>query len=38
MYYAGNRALNVSTGLGGVIPIRFGTTPEIVVITLKKKK
>lgn len=37
MYYAGNRALNVSTGLGGVVPIRFGTTPEIVVITLKKK-
>lgn len=37
MYYAGNRALNVSTGLGGVVPIRLGTTPEIVVITLKKK-
>lgn len=37
MYYAGDRALNVSTGVGGVIPIRFCMDPEIVVITLKKK-
>ena len=38
MYHAGDRALNVSTGVGGVIPFRFGVKPEIVVITLKKKK
>ena len=38
MYYAGDRALNVTSGLGGVVPFRFGTPPEIVVITLKKKK
>ena len=37
MYYAGKRALNVSSGLGGVVPFRFGSSPEIVVITLKKK-
>ena len=37
MYYAGERALNVSTGLGGVIPFRLGSPGEIVVITLKKK-
>ena len=37
MYYAGDRAMNVSTGVGGVIPIRFCMDPEIVVITLKKK-
>ena len=37
MYYVDNRAINVSTGLGGVIPVRFGVPPEIVVITLRKK-
>lgn len=37
IYYEGDRAINVSTGLGGVIPIRFGVPPEIVVITLRKK-
>lgn len=37
MYYAGERAMNVSTGVGGVVPFRFGVSPEIVVITLKKK-
>ena len=36
-YYEGDRAIHVSTGLGGVIPIRFGVPPEIVVITLRKK-
>ena len=34
MYRMGDRALYVSKGLGGVIPFRFGVTPEIVVITL----
>ncbi len=37
MYYAGSRAVNVTSGLGGVVPFRFGMPPEIVVITLKKK-
>ena len=37
MYYAGDRALCVTEGLSGVVPFRFGTPPEIVVITLKKK-
>jgi len=35
MYRAGDRALYVSRGLGGVIPLRFGVTPEITVITLR---
>ena len=38
MYYAGERALNVTSGLGGVVPFRFGASPEIVVITLRKLK
>lgn len=37
LYRAGDRALYVSKGLGGVIPFRFGTSGEIVVITLKKQ-
>jgi len=37
LYKVGERALYVSKGVGGVVPFRFGTTPEIVVITLKKK-
>ena len=35
MYRAGDRALYVTKGVGGVIPIRFGACPEIVVITLR---
>ncbi|MGN1263409.1 MAG: metallophosphoesterase [Prevotella sp.] len=38
MYYEGERAINVSTGLGGFIPFRFGIPGEIVVITLKRGK
>lgn len=38
MFHEGTRAINVSTGLGGVIPFRFGAWPEIVVITLHKSK
>ena len=38
LYRAADRALYVSSGLGGVIPFRFGVTPEIVVITLKSRK
>lgn len=37
MYYEGMRALNVSTGLGGFIPFRFGATAEVVEITLRKR-
>ena len=37
MTYEGSRAIFVSTGLGGLIPFRFGLPGEIVVITLKKK-
>lgn len=36
MYYEGQRALNVSVGMGGFIPFRFGASNEIVVITLLK--
>ena len=36
--YEGDRAIYVSTGLGGLIPFRLGLPGEIVVITLKTKK
>lgn len=36
--YEGERALHVSTGLGGLIPFRLGMPAEIVVITLRSKK
>ena len=35
--YEGERALFVSTGLGGLIPFRLGMPGEIVVITLKRE-
>lgn len=38
MYYKDGCAINVSTGLGGFIPFRFGVPGEIVVITLHRKK
>jgi len=37
-YYVGNRVLQVTSGLGGVIPFRLGIPGEIVVITLKSGK
>ena len=37
-YREGNSILYVSNGLGGVIPLRFGATGEIVVITLHRKR
>lgn len=37
MYHIGPRAMNVSIGLSGVVPFRLGVSPEIVVITLKRK-
>ena len=36
-YYEGDRAICVSSGLGGLIPFRLGQPGEIVVITLKKR-
>ncbi len=36
-FYEGDRAIHVSSGLGGIIPFRLGQPGEIVVITLKKK-
>lgn len=36
LYYSGERAINVSTGIGGLVPFRFNCPGEIVVITLKK--
>lgn len=38
LYTEGNQRLFVSEGLGGSIPFRLGTRPEIVVITLKNSK
>ncbi len=38
LYKEGNRALYVSKGVGGVVPIRFGATGEIVVVTLKRER
>lgn len=38
LYREGNRALYVSTGLGGFVPFRFHMDPEVVVITLKKSR
>lgn len=38
MFREGERAINVSTGLGGFLPFRFGVPGEIVAITLKCKK
>ncbi len=35
--YEGDRAMFVSTGLGGLIPFRMNMPGEIVVITLRKK-
>ena len=37
MYHEGNRAINVTAGMGGFIPFRLGVSNEIVVITLHRK-
>jgi len=37
MTYEGDRAIYVSSGIGGLIPFRLGQPGEIVVITLRKK-
>ena len=38
LYTQGQRSLFVSSGLGGVVPFRFGVPPEVVVITLRRGK
>ena len=35
IYREGDRVLNVSTGVGGFIPFRFGMPPEVVELTLR---
>lgn len=35
--YEGDRALFVSTGIGGLVPFRLGMPGEVVVITLRRK-
>ena len=37
LYQKDGKYINVSTGLGGFVPFRFGIPGEIVVITLKRK-
>lgn len=37
LYGDGARALYVSTGVGGLVPFRFGVAPEVVVLTLRKQ-
>ena len=36
LYRVGERQLYVTCGIGGLVPFRFGVTPEIAVITLKR--
>lgn len=36
MHRVHNKSLFISRGLGGVIPFRFNTVPELVMITIKK--
>ena len=36
MYQENKRALNVSSGLGGLVTFRFGVTPEFAVLTLRR--
>ena len=38
LYEEGPQRLFVSEGIGGTIPFRLGTKPEIVVVTLRRKK
>lgn len=38
LYEDNHRFLYVTKGLGGLIPFRFGATPEIVVITLEPQR
>ena len=37
LYTENGRSLFVSSGIGGLVPFRFGVPPEVVVITLRRK-
>lgn len=37
LYQAGNQQLYISEGVGGTLPFRFGASPEIVFLTLRKR-
>lgn len=38
LYREGDSQLYVTCGIGGLVPFRFGVSPEIVVLTLRAKK
>lgn len=38
LYHEGHHQLYVTCGIGGLLPFRFGVSPEIAVITLKSDK
>lgn len=38
LYEASGRSLYVSEGIGGIFPFRFGSYPQISVLTLRKKQ
>ena len=38
LYREGDHQLYVTCGIGGLIPFRFGVSPEIAVITLRRMK
>ncbi|MBR5634727.1 MAG: metallophosphoesterase [Prevotella sp.] len=38
LYREGDRQLYVTCGIGGLVPFRFGVSPEIAVITLRVKR
>lgn len=37
LYQSGNQKLYVSEGLGGTLPFRFGSRPQVIVLTLHSK-
>lgn len=37
LYQSGNQQLYVSEGLGGTLPFRFGSRPQVIVLTLHSK-
>ena len=37
LYQVDNQQLYISEGIGGTLPFRFGTRPQIIIITLHKR-
>ena len=37
LYQSDNQQLYISEGVGGTLPFRFGTRPQIIIITLHKR-